>query len=524
MFADNNTKPNQIDQFYECFQRIHSYRQTLFSDLTKTTCDSPKYKQFVDNFQDALNNAKFHCEQEEWNYEVLDDNRDILDKLLFAEQKLRLCKVLRDVNHAVISLQLAYETLMVVDFKTLELDSLTTNVHSLRLAFKRILFWFNIFLQAKCNSASPFYWHFYRLTNEWQDKLTPLLHGMFVWSFDLVKWPVISLEEQQQNTVSDKNIQLFGNLFRFVLELQTGAIDLNNNCLAELPLFYFDINRDNLMPLKLMAAPIVKRFNFHFLDSTSKLNQLDSPEWYLCQVEQWITRNESFLSTIVDSILSQNLRFQHYHQAKYELITYLLELVIVKLKQDVPLLIDDHLFSHTLDEVALFVKQINFIVPDLLERKPELNPLAVFFTNDINFTRYLCLEKNRLNSLVENICQNRSSWNVIYGDDQTTESEFIICEAADKFASLLQCLLERSQLITTVNSFNQSRISLQDLILQLLDDFRLRLSQLVNVYEERWPFSDRFYGVLNTLHYLTAMLHQWQLHYFEGVVAFSENR
>jgi hypothetical protein len=52
--------------------------------------------------------------------------------------------------------------------------------------------------------------------------------------------------------------------------------------------------------------------------------------------------------------------------------------------------------------------------------------------------------------------------------------------------------------------------------IELLDDFRLRLAQLVNNPDvtdnfEKWPFSIKYFGIFNGLNYLEIVLDEWQL-------------
>ena len=107
---------------------------------------------------------------------------------------------------------------------------------------------------------------------------------------------------------------------------------------------------------------------------------------------------------------------------------------------------------------------------------------------------------------MESIFDSDTWSNVVYGTDYTEDNKFIICEAADKFSLLLQNLIERSTFIPS----NKYRLRILDLIIEIMDDFRLRLSQLIHVYEERWPFSKKFYSILNTFGFLLALINEWQ--------------
>ena len=53
------------------------------------------------------------------------------------------------------------------------------------------------------------------------------------------------------------------------------------------------------------------------------------------------------------------------------------------------------------------------------------------------------------------------------------------------------------------------RSRMMDLIVELMDDFRLRLAQVIHVYEE-WPFSNKFYAILNTFAFLVSLINEWR--------------
>lgn len=75
-------------------------------------------------------------------------------------------------------------------------------------------------------------------------------------------------------------------------------------------------------------------------------------------------------------------------------MTYLLELIKNKLKEDSPNLVDDQIFSLTIDEVIIFNKQLSFIEPDIYEHEPELNPISIFFADPYYYNRFIQIERN----------------------------------------------------------------------------------------------------------------------------------
>lgn len=79
-----------------------------------------------------------------------------------------------------------------------------------------------------------------------------------------------------------------------------------------------------------------------------------------------------------------------------ELISCFVKLIEQKLRQDLPRMEDnDHIFGRTIDELIIFSKQLNLIVPDLYENHPKLSPLFDIFSDTQNYKRFLNIERNR---------------------------------------------------------------------------------------------------------------------------------
>lgn len=253
-------------------------------------------------------------------------------------------------------------------------------------------------------------------------------------------------------------------------------------------------------------------------------------------VLRWIKGSLEFFNKNVEPLLK--IQEKKWPPAKLQFVTGLLSLVKTKLKNDLPdLTIDDKNFSHTFDELYLFVKELdsNILVGQSLFLK---NCIDVFdiFCKDPYFGTLMKLEKRRSSEYVDSILESDSAWNTInsfdYDEDikkylsiggvdfDDEEEEFNVTEAADNFVILIQSIIERSEYICDI----RCKKAFLDLILEVVDDFRLRLSQLVRsptslssektVSSEgnciKWPFCTKYYGIINTLHYLAHILDEWK--------------
>ena len=282
-----------INDYELALERIYHHRQKLFEEAQKSfnthllkQPSETEYYQFCDKLRTALDKAK-KCRAK------LDDhlkecqklnaiNRKLLPLLQEREQRLKLYKLLHGVIESVQMLESICPTVK-RDYKKIPIDVLLTQIVTIRKQFYRIISAFNVFLQAKVDEFSPIYRYMYKLINLWKDRLEDLAEEMFVWSFELVRWPMITLEDMaQEKTSSDiKQLSLFAELFRCLLELQTSYFQfddttLEENLVGKLNLFQKPEEIKGHVPIKIMAVPLIKRFNFHFMNEQSKLNNIEN--------------------------------------------------------------------------------------------------------------------------------------------------------------------------------------------------------------------------------------------------------
>src|SRR5699024_9850849 len=134
-------------------------------------------------------------------------------------------------------------------------------VSTIRQSYYRIVSAMNILLRANIKANSPLYRYLYKQCEEGKCNLAELAEEIFVWSFELIQWPIISLENVDSRAKStDKQRQLFTELFCCLLELQTGLFRLDASTAIEdnrLPqLNLFDQSEETVhfhVPIKLMA-------------------------------------------------------------------------------------------------------------------------------------------------------------------------------------------------------------------------------------------------------------------------------
>ena len=114
---------------------------------------------------------------------------------------------------------------------------------------------------------------------------------------------------------------------------------------------------------------------------------------------------------------------------------------------------------------------------------------------------YLCIESAEF---VEFILDSKTAWNEICGPEGSDELR--ICEAGDHFIVMLQSITNRSSFLTN-DSLKYEFVRLE---LEILDDFRLRLIQLLTNCDQSWPHSHQYFAIINTINYLIIVLDEWK--------------
>ena len=105
---------------------------------------------------------------------------------------------------------------------------------------------------------------------------------------------------------------------------------------------------------------------------------------------------------------------------------------------------------------------------------------------------------------VEFILESKTAWNEICGPNSNDEMR--ICESADNFVLMLQSITNRCSFL----SDPLLQYQFVTLELEILDDFRLRLIQLVHNYDHSWPYSHQYFAIINSINYLIVVLEEWK--------------
>ncbi|XP_020708238.2 RAD50-interacting protein 1 isoform X2 [Athalia rosae] len=262
------------------------------------------------------------------------------------------------------------------------------------------------------------------------------------------------------------------------------------------------------LPILLLIRPLRRRFIYHFTGS-KQTNRPDKPEWYFTQVLTWIRDHAEWVRNNVQPI-ADSLGLCHFH-AKVEFMRGLVQLAVEKLQSELPnILYDDALFAHLVDEALGFERELR----DTL-LYPSSQPATVsVLTQAQIFVKWINMEKKYATEKMDAILSSDTAWQKLLGPDI---DDMKVTECAEAFLTLLMTITDRYSHLPQPGH----RLQFLELQLELVDDWRVRLLQLLHEnYED--PLTSTMPRILNTLHYVSSVLVEWgstvhflQLYYFK---------
>ncbi|GLD48050.1 RAD50-interacting protein 1, partial [Lates japonicus] len=250
------------------------------------------------------------------------------------------------------------------------------------------------------------------------------------------------------------------------------------------------------LPIQIMLQPLSKRFRYHFYGNR-QTNSLSKPEWYLTQVLMWMGNSSTFMEEKIQPILE---RAGATISARVELCRGLLSLVQEKVASDASrLLYDDGLFSHLVEEVLQFEKELrtNQSYPAVL---PGLLHLLL---EDSILQKWLTVERKMAVEKMDAMLSAEGAWSSQYKDISDMD-ELKAPDCAETFMTLLQVITERYRALPCPSA----QLKFLGLQRELVDDFRIRLTQVMKE-ESRCPLGARYCAILNAVNYISTILVDW---------------
>lgn len=311
-----------------------------------------------------------------------------------------------------------------------------------------------------------------------------------------IKWPFTSSSDGvHQPPASPESLRRLCTLTQYLLQLSlpdniaTSEKSKRTDSLVASPAIVTDFERP-LLPIHLLVKPLEVRFVFHF-SGNKATNSRENPEWYFTQILKWISAHENFLHTRIQPVLN---RCDHQNtSAKVEFMRGLVRLIIIKLAADFPeVQYDDDLFCSTVQETLNFEREISVTYGYPASQPSVLSVL----TQARIFARWIHVERKFALELMDEIVSDKGAWLDVEGGEAAHCGEQLIL--------LLQGITDRYKRLPQPGH----RLQFLELQLELLDDFRVRVLQVMKS-ERQEPLTSHYPAILNTVHHITATLHHW---------------
>ncbi|XP_011865404.1 PREDICTED: RAD50-interacting protein 1 isoform X1 [Vollenhovia emeryi] len=262
------------------------------------------------------------------------------------------------------------------------------------------------------------------------------------------------------------------------------------------------------LPIAFLVRPLRQRFVYHF--TGAKLtNRQDKPEWFFTQILTWIKDHVQWVQKNIQPV-ADSIGFGHL-DIKAEFMRALVQLAVEKLHSELPIVqYDDALFAHLVDEALGFERELQ---ETLLY--PQTQPATIFVLTQAHiFVKWINMEKKYATEKMDAILSSNTAWERLAGPDI---DDMKVTECADAFLTLLTTISDRYKHLPQPGH----RLQFLELQLELVDDWRVRLLQLLHENYEN-PLTSLMPRILNTLHYVATVLEEWgatvhflQLHFFK---------
>ncbi|XP_076248930.1 RAD50 interactor 1 isoform X2 [Calliopsis andreniformis] len=319
-----------------------------------------------------------------------------------------------------------------------------------------------------------------------------------------MKWPFCGNNINSLNTFMPETLTKFKILTEYLLHLQLPKETLKPMVTSTLLTDFMSVS----LPISLMVQPLRQRFIYHFT-GIKLTNRQDKPEWFFTQVLSWIKDHVQWIQKNVQPV-ANSIGFG-YLNMKVEFMRALVQLAVEKLHSELSVAqYDDVLFAHLVDEALGFERELR----ETLFYPPTQPATVSILTQAQIFVKWINMEKKYATEKVDAILNSNTAWEKLSTSDS---DDLKVTECADAFLALLTTISDRYKHLPQPGH----RLQFLELQLELIDDWRIRLLQLLHENSED-PLTSQIPSILNTLHYVATVLEEWgvtvhflQLYFFK---------
>ncbi|XP_034181746.1 RAD50 interactor 1 isoform X1 [Osmia lignaria lignaria] len=492
-------RPNKI---YEFHQRLIAQKNEIEKSLSMASTEAPSKVKAVIESVENINTEFQRLEQSSIEFrssvqETIDENdktlnvQEIIDAISYLEKSLsylNFIKYVEDISDEI-------ETCLTLgdDESAISLYTNLTNI-SCQLRSSACHY-----LQIYTNETLR-YWH-----NLIKDKLSKEYNDVL----KALKWPFCGSNTSSLNTSIPETLTKFKILTKYLLHLQLPEESVKSVVTSVLLTDFKPVS----LPISLMVRPLRQRFIYHFT-GTKLTNRQDKPEWFFTQVLTWIKDHVQWVQKNVQPT-ANSIGFNHVDM-KVEFMRALVQLAVEKLHSELSLVqYDDVLFAHLVDEALSFERELRETL-----FYPSAQPATVFVLTQAHiFVKWINMEKKYATEKMDVILSSSTAWEKLINSDS---DDMKVTECADAFLTLLTTISDRYKHLPQPGH----RLQFLELQLELIDDWRIRLLQLLCENYEHLSYhvflTSLIPCILNTLHYVATVLEEWgvtvhflQLYFFK---------
>lgn len=334
----------------------------------------------------------------------------------------------------------------------------------------------------------------------WHNILKDKLSNEYMDILKTLKWPFCSKNASAIVTQLPDTITRFKILTEYLLQLQLPNEKHGPTVKSSLLTDFTPV----CLPISLLIRPLKQRFIYHF-SGNKQTNRRDKPEWFFTQILTWIKDHEKWIDNNVQPVIDAS-GFSHIY-GKIEFMRGLVQLAVEKLYSELQIVqYDDALFGHFVDEALGFERELR----DTL-LYPSNQPATVFVLTQAQiFSKWINMEKKYATEKMDSILSASTAWQKI---DPYDTDEMKITECADGFLTLLITICDRYKHLPQPGH----RLQFLELQLELIDDWRVRLLQLLHQEHCHDPLKSLIPKILNSLNYVSSVLIEWgvTVHYLQ---------
>ncbi|KAL0121655.1 hypothetical protein PUN28_006867 [Cardiocondyla obscurior] len=496
---------NNLEGIYDFQEQLKKEKDEIEKSLSMASTTTPsKVKAVIENVEHVS------CEIKQMQETYLDLSEMIADTFSKNDKNLELQEVFDKIEQLDKSLSYLYFIRHVNNISDEIETSLLSNDDQFTITLYMNLT--NISCQLQTSTCRHLTSYIHETLHFWHNLIKEKLSKEFSDLLKQLKWPFYGTNTTSVNASTTETLTRFKILIKYLFHLQLPEEMIKPVVTSVLLTDFAPVS----LPVVFLIRPFRQRFIYHF--TGAKLtNRQDKPEWFFTQILTWIKDHAQWVEKNVQPV-ADSIGLEHLDM-KAEFMRALVQLAVEKLHSELPVVqYDDTLFAHLVDEALGFERELR---ETLLY--PQTQPATIFILTQAHiFVKWINMEKKYATEKMDAILSSNMAWERLTGSDV---DDMKITECADAFLTLLTTISDRYKHLPQPGH----RLQFLELQLELVDDWRVRLLQLLHEsYED--PLTSLIPHILNTLHYVANVLEEWgvtvhflQLHFFKKQFETVEN-